>query len=797
MSNTTNTKFDSKTKGGDKKNPKSSVKHNKKCLKKRNDSSSEEDIGSCDSDEEDDSEDYETVDSEDDDDDEDGEEDEDESFSEENSESISKHKKSKKTNKKTNKKGKKYESEEYEEEDSENEEDNDFDRKAFRKTLMSLFPSEYSKQKYEKTDEKPSKKKTKSSHKKNTKSPKKKTKRETPDSYLDHSSDDSDDDNYDPDQEEIDRPGLNLILSMSGMGGMMSGNAVDEEYEQLLEEEPNEVCNSDDEKTFMKESYETILIPPTPSMLENIDSGSSEQVKNSKKHSSKRSQQPNIKKDKNKETNKTAKNVEKKEEKTMEDEEIIVNRKYAELIQLKKELTIQLERKPHNKILRNAVEECRNSISKLIKKSRVRNMKTYYKLVNGEDEDKQNNSELSYFKNKCSHKEQIRIMRDLKEINTFTNIDKPYRLSILESNIPAKFKAIVLQKLKVLRSMEPGDPEYYKLKNWVDGFMRVPFGKYKNLTVNLNDGIDACNSFIENAKNTLDNCAFGLDDAKLQILQMVGQWISNPGAMGTAIAIKGPMGTGKTTLVKEGISKILGREFAFIALGGAGDSSFLEGHSYTYEGSSWGKIIQILMESKCMNPVIYFDELDKISETPRGEEIIGILTHLTDTSQNSEFHDKYFSEVAFDLSKCLFIFSYNDESKVNAILRDRMYRIQTKGYDTKEKIVIARKHLLPKIIEQVSFKPEDVIIPDDTLQYIINSADISKNEQGVRNLKRALEIVHTKLNLFRLIKSDNNLLKKDIDLGDVVFPFTVTKKHIDVLIKKEEQMSQSLLAMYC
>ena len=417
--------------------------------------------------------------------------------------------------------------------------------------------------------------------------------------------------------------------------------------------------------------------------------------------------------------------------------------------------------------------------------------------MNGEDEDKQNNSELSYFKNKCSHKEQIRIMRDLKEINTFTNIDKPYRLSILESNIPAKFKAIVLQKLKVLRSMEPGDPEYYKLKNWVDGFMRVPFGKYKNLTVNLNDGIDACNSFIENAKNTLDNCAFGLDDAKLQILQMVGQWISNPGAMGTAIAIKGPMGTGKTTLVKEGISKILGREFAFIALGGAGDSSFLEGHSYTYEGSSWGKIIQILMESKCMNPVIYFDELDKISETPRGEEIIGILTHLTDTSQNSEFHDKYFSEVAFDLSKCLFIFSYNDESKVNAILRDRMYRIQTKGYDTKEKIVIARKHLLPKIIEQVSFKPEDVIIPDDTLQYIINSADISKNEQGVRNLKRALEIVHTKLNLFRLIKSDNNLLKKDIDLGDVVFPFTVTKKHIDVLIKKEEQMSQSLLAMYC
>jgi ATP-dependent Lon protease len=174
---------------------------------------------------------------------------------------------------------------------------------------------------------------------------------------------------------------------------------------------------------------------------------------------------------------------------------------------------------------------------------------------------------------------------------------------------------------------------------------------------------------------------------------MVGQWISNPSAMGTAIAIKGPPGTGKTSLVKEGISKILGREFAFIALGGTGDSSFLEGHSYTYEGSSWGKIVQILVDSKCMNPVIYFDELDKISDTPRGEEIVGILTHLTDTSQNNEFHDKYFSEISFDLSKCLFIFSYNDESRVNPILKDRMYRIQTKGYEAKDKVIIAKNYL--------------------------------------------------------------------------------------------------------
>jgi ATP-dependent Lon protease len=345
--------------------------------------------------------------------------------------------------------------------------------------------------------------------------------------------------------------------------------------------------------------------------------------------------------------------------------------------------------------------------------------------------------------------------------------------------MPARFKATALQKLNVLRSMEPGDPEYYKIKNWVDTFMRVPFGIYKSLNIKMDDGLDVCHNFMENAKNQLDQCVYGLNDAKIQIMQMLGQWIANPSALGSAIAIKGPMGTGKTTLVKEGISKILGREFTFIALGGAGDSSFLEGHSYTYEGSSWGKIVQFLIDSKCMNPIIYFDELDKISDTPRGEEIVGILTHLTDTSQNNQFHDKYFAEVDFDLSKCLFIFSYNDESRVNPILRDRMYRIQTKGYDAKEKLVIARDYLLPKIREQVNFNESDVIIPDETIQYIVSNNGFTKEEAGVRNLKRCLEIIYTKLNLFRLVKPDAKLFGKDFDI-EVTFPFTVTKKAVDI-----------------
>jgi ATP-dependent Lon protease len=194
-----------------------------------------------------------------------------------------------------------------------------------------------------------------------------------------------------------------------------------------------------------------------------------------------------------------------------------------------------------------------------------------------------------------------------------------------------------------------------------------------------------------------------------------------------------------------------------------------------------------------MNPVIYFDELDKISDTPRGEEIAGILTHLTDTSQNSQFHDKYFAEINFDLSKCLFIFSYNDESKVNPILKDRMYRIQTKGYNQKQKTVIGNDYLLPKIREQVKFEQKDIIIPDDTLHYIIDN--YCNKEDGVRNLKRCLEIIYTKLNLYRLMKPDSNLFEEDMSLK-VEFPFTVTKEIVDKLIKKDDNNVSAMYSMY-
>jgi hypothetical protein len=492
-------------------------------------------------------------------------------------------------------------------------------------------------------------------------------------------------------------------------------------------------------------------------------------------------------KDKNEEKYKKEEK-DKKEEKEKEEE--FGTEDEATIQTIKAQMEAILAKDKNNKIARTTLDqmiEREEKIKRSRKEKSVKKMRSNTRKFGRLLQQKNSANDLKYFKKYLSSEKQVEVLTELSELNKLMLVDKPYRLTLLESKIPQQYKAIALKRIQNLRYMDTCSGEYFKVKNWVDTFMTIPFGVHRALPITMDVGVEQCNAFMESAKDILDSAVYGLNDAKMQIMQMVGQWISNPNALGSAIAIKGPPGTGKTTLVKEGISKILGRDFAFIALGGATDSSFMEGHSYTYEGSTWGKIVDILIRCKSMNPVIFFDELDKLSNTPKGEEITGILTHLTDTSQNSQFHDKYFSEIPFDLSKCLFIFSYNDESKVNPILLDRMYRIHTNGYAKKDKTHIAQKYLIPKIQSEVAFKPDQIIIPDETIEYMVEHH--TDKEDGVRNLKRCLEIIFTKLNLYRLMKPGSKLFDKDSSSIDVTFPFTVTSSVVDIMIKKAETNS--------
>ena len=361
------------------------------------------------------------------------------------------------------------------------------------------------------------------------------------------------------------------------------------------------------------------------------------------------------------------------------------------------------------------------------------------------------------------------------------------------NNIPDKFKAIALKKINAMKLIADGGGEYNKIKTWIDTFMRIPFNVVSTLPVQKGDPEDKIHEFMEKSQSILDDAVFGMKDAKVQFMQMVAQWVANPQSMGNAIAIKGPMGTGKTTLIKYGVSKLLNRELAIIPLGGATDSSYLEGHSYTYEGSTYGKIVDILIQCKSSNPVIYFDELDKVSDTPKGEEIIGILTHLTDTTQNDKFHDRYFSEIDFDLGKCLFIFSYNDESKITPILKDRMYNIETKGYDATEKVTICNDYLVPKLESELNMEKGSIVLSEAMIKFLVEK--YTHEEKGVRNLKRCMEVIYSKLNLYKLMKPGTNLFGDKI-IEDISFPFEVTEDIVDKIVQKGDKRNTSHMAMY-
>ena len=213
------------------------------------------------------------------------------------------------------------------------------------------------------------------------------------------------------------------------------------------------------------------------------------------------------------------------------------------------------------------------------------------------------------------------------------------------------------------------------------------------------------------------------------------------------------------------------RPFSFIALGGSSNGSTLSGHNYTYVGSTWGRIVDILMESKCMNPIIFIDELDKVSRTENGKEIIGILTHLIDPTQNESFQDKYFSGIDIDMSKVLFIFSYNDAALLDKILLDRIHRIKFDNLTLQDKLEISHNYILPELFKNVGFN--DIIeFNDEILEFVIENYT---QEAGVRKLKELLFEIISEINL--------EILNGELDFE---IPIKVTKDMITDKYFKEK-----------
>jgi len=290
----------------------------------------------------------------------------------------------------------------------------------------------------------------------------------------------------------------------------------------------------------------------------------------------------------------------------------------------------------------------------------------------------------------------------------------------------------------------------------------------KNTSLHTIDGImrdinniesrwSVINKYMNNVTDILTEAVHGHDKAKRQIQRIIAQWI-NGESKGYCFGFEGPPGCGKTTFAKKGLAKCLldenqvPRPFSFIAIGGQDNGSSLNGHNYTYVGSEWGKFVDILIKNKCMNPIIFIDELDKVSKTENGKEIIGILTHLVDSTQNDGFQDKYFNGIDLDLSKALFIFSYNDVSAIDRILLDRIHRIKFEHLTIEDKLVITKNHLLPEIYKNMGLN-DCIRMSDDNITYIIENYT---NEPGIRKFKELLFEIVGEINLQCLTDSDNN-----------------------------------------
>jgi len=401
----------------------------------------------------------------------------------------------------------------------------------------------------------------------------------------------------------------------------------------------------------------------------------------------------------------------------------------------------------------------------------------------------------SYFKSQDKIK-QIEILDKEDEIYNYYNTEIPIRYKILYSSLSLGTKSLIIQKIDMYETMHTSDNEYNKLTKWFKGLSQIPFDNYVQMPVLLKDGDSKIQEFLFNSYEILKKTIYGQLDAKNKIMQILAQWISNPNSIGQVIALEGPPGVGKTSLVKNGVSKALNRPFCFYALGGATDISNLEGHSYTYEGAVWGRIVEMLMESKVMNPVIFFDELDKISNTSKGEEIKGLLTHLTDYTQNNIFHDKYFSGIDLDFSKAIFFFSYNDIKLLNPILKDRLTIVKFSGYTVDEKINIVNDFILPDLLKNIGFSKNEIILNIDMIKYIINK--YTNNEEGVRNIKRKMEDLLLKINLLKLMNSNTNIHMLDIsyNIDNLVFPLHITTKIIDNLLKSKDIVKESYYMMY-
>ena len=366
-------------------------------------------------------------------------------------------------------------------------------------------------------------------------------------------------------------------------------------------------------------------------------------------------------------------------------------------------------------------------------------------------------------------REKIKLMQ--KEIGDTNNKDTDTeRLAkkVAKLKCNSKVKEKIKRELDRFESLNSNSPELGIVREYLDWMINLPWDNYTKDTNNLTK-----------VKSILDSSHYALDDVKDRVLEYLAVKQNTNNLRSPILCLVGPPGVGKTSLALS-IAKSLNRKSAKISVGGINDEAEIVGHRRTYIGAKPGRIIQGIRKAGTTNPVFIIDEIDKMTKDIKGDPASSLLEVL-DPEQNSKFSDHYIEE-EFDLSKVMFIATANYVEQIPYELRDRLEIINISSYTEYEKLDIAKKHLIPKQLEEHGLTPLQVQVSDDAIMTLIRNYT---KEAGVRELERMIATLFRKI--VKKLLLNNDFIFYDVD-SDILEEFLGKKKYFYMENDKEDEI---------